>query len=67
MKSAILTEWPAPKALGPDQAPEGGAWLGVPHLYRRQHIGTGLTQASARTGAQRMLAIYEKQRKSPLD
>jgi hypothetical protein len=31
------------------------------------YMGTGLTQASARTGAQRMLVIYEKagRRKSP--
>ena len=31
------------------------------------YIGTGLTQASARTGAKRMLAIYERARwrKSP--
>jgi hypothetical protein len=32
-----------------------------------KYMGTGLTQASARTGAQRMLVIYEKagRRKSP--
>ena len=29
------------------------------------YMGTGLTQALARTGAKRMLAIYQKQRKSP--
>ena len=33
------------------------------------YMGTGLTQASARTGAKRMLAIYEKtkRRKSPTE
>ena len=33
------------------------------------YVGTGLTQASARTGAKRMLAIYEKtiRRKSAVE
>ena len=34
--------------------------LGWAYRIRRRLVGTGLTQASARTGAKRMLAIYER-------
>lgn len=37
-------------------------------IYINGHyMGTGLTQASAREGAKRMLAIYERQQRPPVE
>ena len=64
MKCTTLFEWPAPKS---PRCRSNAKKTSLGWAYRiyidGAYMGTGLTQASARDGAKRMLAIYEKARR----